>query len=209
MRRECRERFPRHRLPVKPRVSDPSMHHGTCVTCATCSRKPHGCKFYILTNIYQPPAYLNHIYETVKQTSCGMIEIIVIIVVRLPIHPGLKPPHAIQRTVWWVSWEVLQGYTGRVVQAVVKTVICGWHGICVDNRIHGHLHSVYLVPDNGPWNFNTWLMWTRDVYQNIYEIQYTPNNLRRYSLLTTKFVNKYVHFYSVRWLQYISIIEMY
>ena len=27
MRRECRERFPR-----TPRVSDPDMHHGTCVT---------------------------------------------------------------------------------------------------------------------------------------------------------------------------------
>ena len=32
MRRECRERFPRHRRQRKPRVSDPGMHHGTCVT---------------------------------------------------------------------------------------------------------------------------------------------------------------------------------
>ena len=32
MRRECRERFPRPRLQRKPLVSDPSMHHGTCVT---------------------------------------------------------------------------------------------------------------------------------------------------------------------------------
>ena len=32
MRRECRERFPCHRLEGKPLVSDPSMHHGTCVT---------------------------------------------------------------------------------------------------------------------------------------------------------------------------------
>ena len=32
MRRECRERFPRHRLPRKQLVSDPGMHHGTCVT---------------------------------------------------------------------------------------------------------------------------------------------------------------------------------
>ena len=30
MRRECRERFPRHRLQRKPLVSDPDMHHGTC-----------------------------------------------------------------------------------------------------------------------------------------------------------------------------------
>ena len=32
MRRECRERFPRHRLQRKPLVSDPGMHHDTCVT---------------------------------------------------------------------------------------------------------------------------------------------------------------------------------
>ena len=32
MRWECRERFPRHRLQRKPQVSDPDMHHGTCVT---------------------------------------------------------------------------------------------------------------------------------------------------------------------------------
>ena len=31
MRRECRERFPRHRLQRKPLVSDPGMHHGSCV----------------------------------------------------------------------------------------------------------------------------------------------------------------------------------
>ena len=34
MRRECRERFPRHRLQMKPLVSDPGMHHGRCVTRA-------------------------------------------------------------------------------------------------------------------------------------------------------------------------------
>ena len=32
MRRECRERFPRHRRQRKTLVSDPGMHHGTCVT---------------------------------------------------------------------------------------------------------------------------------------------------------------------------------
>ena len=32
MRRECRERFPRHRIQRKPLVNDPGMHHGTCVT---------------------------------------------------------------------------------------------------------------------------------------------------------------------------------
>ena len=32
MRRECRERFPRHRLRGKTLVRDPDMHHGTIVT---------------------------------------------------------------------------------------------------------------------------------------------------------------------------------
>ena len=36
MRRECRERFPRYRLQRKLLVSDPGMHHGTCVTRVTC-----------------------------------------------------------------------------------------------------------------------------------------------------------------------------
>ena len=32
MRRECRERFPRHWLQRKPLISDHGMHHDTCVT---------------------------------------------------------------------------------------------------------------------------------------------------------------------------------
>ena len=32
MRRECRGSFPRHLLHKKPLVSDPDMHHGTCIT---------------------------------------------------------------------------------------------------------------------------------------------------------------------------------
>ena len=32
MRRECRERFPRHQVQRKPLVSDPGMHYGMCVT---------------------------------------------------------------------------------------------------------------------------------------------------------------------------------
>ena len=32
MRRECRERFPRHQLQRKPLFSKPGMHHVTCVT---------------------------------------------------------------------------------------------------------------------------------------------------------------------------------
>ena len=32
MRRECRERSPRHWIQMKPLISYPGMHHGTCVT---------------------------------------------------------------------------------------------------------------------------------------------------------------------------------
>ena len=32
MRRECRKRFLRHRQFAPPRISDPVMYHGTCVT---------------------------------------------------------------------------------------------------------------------------------------------------------------------------------
>ena len=35
MHRECLERFPRHRLQKKSLISDPGMHHGTCVTHVT------------------------------------------------------------------------------------------------------------------------------------------------------------------------------
>ena len=36
MGRECRERYPYHRLQIKPLVSDPGWDHGTCVTHAPC-----------------------------------------------------------------------------------------------------------------------------------------------------------------------------
>ena len=39
MPQECWERFPHHRLQMKPQVNDPSMHHGTCVnTCRDACR---------------------------------------------------------------------------------------------------------------------------------------------------------------------------
>ena len=46
MRRKCRELVPRHRLQMKPLVSDPGMHHGRCVThvpwCMSGSLAPGG-----------------------------------------------------------------------------------------------------------------------------------------------------------------------
>ena len=46
--REFRERFPRHWFQMKPLVSDPGMHHGTCVThvpwCMSGSLTRGGCE---------------------------------------------------------------------------------------------------------------------------------------------------------------------
>ena len=64
MHRECRERFPRHRFQRKLLVSDPGMHHGTCVThvpwcmsriadlrwrgkCSRHSRRMRNLQFYV------------------------------------------------------------------------------------------------------------------------------------------------------------------
>ena len=63
MHREYRERFPRHRLQRNPLVSDPSMHHGTCVTL-TCGGGdndpgiPGVCATRNLTYLVRGPWYL-------------------------------------------------------------------------------------------------------------------------------------------------------
>ena len=88
MRLECWERFPRHLLQRKPLVSDPDLHHSTCVTqvpwcrsgsltrgggenvpsnpgaCATCKvlriwQEPHGiCYFFWNIPISAPGEWL-------------------------------------------------------------------------------------------------------------------------------------------------------
>ena len=88
MRREWRECFPHHRLQRKPLVSDPGMHHGTCVThvpwcmsgtltrgggenvpgaCATCNiaypvrdplRSRRICNIYLVLMFWQYVFYL-------------------------------------------------------------------------------------------------------------------------------------------------------
>ena len=63
MRRECREHFPRHRRQRTPQVSDPGMHHGTCVThgswCMPRSRNvlgiPGACATWKFTNLVRGP----------------------------------------------------------------------------------------------------------------------------------------------------------
>ena len=81
MRRECRERFPRHLLQRKPRVSNPDMHHGTCVThvpwCISRSLThgggenvrgiPGACATRNVTYLVRGPCYVrtlshNHLY---------------------------------------------------------------------------------------------------------------------------------------------------
>ena len=82
MRRECRERFPRHRLQRKPLVNDPGMHHGTCVTHVPCcmSRSltrgggekvpgiPGACLIHKFTYLVRGP-WLNRRSTTTQESS--------------------------------------------------------------------------------------------------------------------------------------------
>ena len=79
MRRECRERFPLHRLQRKLLVSDPDMHHGTCVThvprCMSGSLIRGGGKTFPAFAAHAPPANLRiwqeahnrHILEYIRK----------------------------------------------------------------------------------------------------------------------------------------------
>ena len=81
MHRGCRERFPRHRLQRKLLVSDPGMHHSTCVThvpwCMSGSltrgggenvpRIPSACVTHNFTYLARGPL---HIYQSTLQCLC-------------------------------------------------------------------------------------------------------------------------------------------
>ena len=83
MRRECRERFPRHRLRRKPLVSDPGMHHVTCVThvpwCMSGSLTrgggenvpgiPGACAIHNFTYLARSPCSLHETVGTVGETD--------------------------------------------------------------------------------------------------------------------------------------------
>ena len=62
MRRECRERFPHHRLQRKSLVSDPDMHHGMCIThvpwCMSGSLTRGGGKTFPAFPAHAQPAIL-------------------------------------------------------------------------------------------------------------------------------------------------------
>ena len=62
MHRVCQERFPRHRLQRKPLVSDPGMHHGTCLThvpwCLSGSLTRGGGKTFPTFPAHAQPAIL-------------------------------------------------------------------------------------------------------------------------------------------------------
>ena len=74
MRRECGERFPRHRLQMKPLVSDPGMHHGTCVThvpwCMSGSLARVGGKTFPVVPAQVQPAHLR-IWQEAYVKNCS------------------------------------------------------------------------------------------------------------------------------------------
>ena len=87
MRGERRKPFRRHRLQRKPRVSDPGMHHGTCVTHVPCcmsglltrsggenvSGIPGACATRNFTYLARGPCcarcYARHVYTFYNTTS--------------------------------------------------------------------------------------------------------------------------------------------
>ena len=73
MHRECRERFPRHRLQRKPLISDPGMDHGTCVThvpwCMSGSLTAAGKTFPVFP-AHAQPAILRIWQEPHSPFSC-------------------------------------------------------------------------------------------------------------------------------------------
>ena len=84
MRRECRERFPCHRLRRKQLVSDPGIHHGMCVTpwCMSGSQTlggaenvsniPRACATRIFTYLVRSPLYTN--YPSKHTYSCVVFD---------------------------------------------------------------------------------------------------------------------------------------
>ena len=78
MRRESRERFLRHRLQRKPLVSDPGMHHGTCVThvplCMSGSLTPAGGE-----NVPGiPGAWATRKFAYLARGPCGMTSLVTV-----------------------------------------------------------------------------------------------------------------------------------
>ena len=106
MRRECRERFPRHRLQTKPLVSDPGMHHGTCAThlswCMSGSLNPRwgenvpgipsACETRKFTYLVRGPRSNHLLYPEWHTASCtqGETNSEGIASCRLRISPGTK-----------------------------------------------------------------------------------------------------------------------
>ena len=72
MRWDCRERFPRHRIKRKPIVSDPGMHHGTCVThlpwCTSGSLFRGGGKTFPVFPAHAQPTILR-IWQEARELS--------------------------------------------------------------------------------------------------------------------------------------------
>ena len=77
--RECLERFPRHWVQRKPLVSDPGMHHGTCVThvprCMSRSITRGGGETFPAFPVHAQPAILR-IWQEVHGVSCQFYQCI-------------------------------------------------------------------------------------------------------------------------------------
>ena len=117
MRREYRERFPRYWLQSKPLVSDPGMHHGTCVThvpwCMSGSLTRGGGKTFPAFPAHAQPAILRIWQE---------VHITVSLWVVIPIHKHPVPRESMNiqgyACQWPGSWShhIINGLKNYLVE---------------------------------------------------------------------------------------------
>ena len=152
MRRECRERFPRHRLQWKPLVNDPDMHHGTWVTHVPwCMSGPltrggeenvpgisGACATRNFTYLVRGPFQMQSVRQTVSYSA-------------IPLHNVLLSP-IITVTSWWRRWRIKS-----LVQAQITGVSMVCSTVCssADHRKHQSSWSLEFVRGIHRWLVNS------------------------------------------------------
>ena len=116
MRQECWERFPRHRLQNKPFVSDPGVHHSTCLMHAGIanpqwrgkgsrhSRRMRNPQFYVSdkwpTGCCTAPSWWLLIVDINCHSKCWKATAIWFCVRRLNFFAGFLYPCCVENCTW-------------------------------------------------------------------------------------------------------------
>ena len=157
MRRECRERFSRHRIQRKSLATDPDMHHGTCITHAPWCRSrsvtrgrgenvpgiPGACATYNFTYLIRGPlSYFGWLREYLCLTVMNLISYCIS---DWDLTNWRRPSTLV---IWMTllssklcaySWALLNNITIHLGRSV-----CLRHG-CPDSKVHG----AYMGPTWG------------------------------------------------------------